>query len=194
MWDEISKRYRSWSLDHRWFYYLTGLDVKRRVCHADYILDIGSGPGIFAEELGILFPDSEIICLDASLEMCKLSRGVRCGASFLPFKDEIFDIVTFIFSLHELEVDLALEEAKRVLKRNGIIYVVDLNRDAPKTIKSASKLILEKIIGKDYAEHLEKTWNAFKSCEEIAEKLKAKGLEVECGKTFQEIRIVAKKL
>ncbi len=194
MWDEISERYRSWTLDHRWLYYLTGLDVKKRVSRANYILDVGSGPGIFAEELGILFPNSEIVCLDASLEMCKLSRGVRSGASFLPFKDEIFDIVTFIFSLHELEIDLALEEANRVLKKDGIIYVVDLNRDAPQTIKNASKLILEKIIGRDYAEYLENTWNAFRSCEEIAEKLKAMGLEVECRKGLQEIRIVAKKI
>jgi len=194
MWDEISKRYHLWSLSNRWFYFLIGLEIKGRIDHAEYILDVGSGPGIFAEELAILFPKSKIVCFDASTEMCKLSRGIRGDASYLPFKENTFDIVTFFFSLHELEIASALEEAKRVLRRNGVIFIVDLNRDAPQILKRASKLILERIMGKKYAEHLEKTWREFKSCEEIAENLRRKGLEVECRKGLQEIRIIAKKI
>jgi ubiquinone/menaquinone biosynthesis C-methylase UbiE len=194
VWDEISKRYHFWSLSNRWFYFLTGLEIKRKVHDAEYILDIGSGPGIFAEELAILFPKSKIVCLDSSPKMCRLSKGIIGKASYLPFKKDTFDVVTFCFSLHELEIDPALEEANRVLRRNGVIYIVDLNRDAPQILKRASKLILEKIMGKEYAEHLEKTWQKFKSCEEIAENLKRKGFEVEYRKGLQEIRIIAKKL
>jgi ubiquinone/menaquinone biosynthesis C-methylase UbiE len=194
MWDNFAERYHSWSMSNRWFYYLYGLEISRRIPNVEYILDIGSGSGIFAEELRILFPNSKIVCLDTSLEMCRLSRGIRGSASSLPFKDGVFDVITFCFSLHELNIDLALKEANRVLRRNGVVFIVDLNRDAPQIVKHALKAILEKIVGKDYADHLEKVWNAFESSEEIVDRLKKLGLDVECRKSLQEIRIVAKKI
>lgn len=86
MWDDVAKSYQSWSVSNRWLYFLLGLEIKKRVWSAEYILDVGSGPGIFAEELKILFPESKIICIDASFEMCKLSRGIRCEAIFCPSK------------------------------------------------------------------------------------------------------------
>ncbi|MCS7144111.1 MAG: methyltransferase domain-containing protein [Archaeoglobaceae archaeon] len=194
MWDEIAKRYHSWSLNNRWYYYKIGLEIKRAIGEPKFILDVGSGSGIFAEELKNLFPDSKIFCLDSSNEMCKLSRGIRGEASFLPFKDKIFDLVTFCYSLHELEIQSALEEAKRVLLENGWIYIVDLNKYAPEVIKRTSKLILGNIMGLKYANHLEKTWNAFESCEEIVDRLTKMRFDVEWRKSLNEIRILAKKI
>lgn len=194
VWDDVAKSYHSWSISNRWFYFLLGLEIKKSVRSAEYILDVGSGPGILAEELKILFPESKIICVDTSFEMCRFSRGIRCEASSLPFKHSIFDLITFCFSLHELKIDSALEEASRVLKNGGVVYIVDLNKDAPEIIKRNLRLLLEKIISKEYAEHLEESWNAFESCEEIAEKLKKRGFGVECTKGLQEIRILAKKI
>lgn len=85
-------------------------------------------------------------------------------------------------------------EAERVLKDNGVIYIVDLNRNAPQIIKKASRLLFEKIISKEYAKHLEESWNTFESCEEIAARLKKMGFEVEFTKGLHDIRILAKKL
>ncbi|MEM3138778.1 MAG: methyltransferase domain-containing protein [Archaeoglobaceae archaeon] len=194
MWDELAKLYHSWSLSNRWYYYRIGLKIKKATGEPKCILDVGSGPGIFAEELKNLFPYSEIVCLDSSLEMCRISRGIRGKASYLPFKTHSFDLVTFCYSLHELEIQSALEEAKRVLRECGWILIVDLNKDAPEMIKRISKEILGKIISLKYAEHLEERWRAFESCEEIVYRLRKMEFRVEWRKTMNEILILAKKI
>lgn len=194
MWDEIAKLYHSWSLNNRWYYYRIGLEIKKVIGDPKCILDVGSGPGIFAEELKNLFPYSEIVCLDSSLEMCRISRGIRGKASYLPFKNHSFDLVTFCYSLHELGIQSALDEAKRVLRDDGWILVVDLNKDAPEIIKRVSKHILGKIIGSAYADHLEESWNTFESCEEIVDRLRNMNFRVEWRKNIHEILILAKKI
>jgi len=194
MWEKIANNYHSWCMSNRWFYYFLSTEIKRKFSEAKRILDVGAGSGIFAEELGILFPKSEIVCLDSSYKMCKLSKGVRGDGAQLPFKDEIFDLVTFCFSLHELEIEKALGEAKRVLRKDGRVFIVDLNTEVPPFVKRMSRVFLGKIIGSEYADHLEKIWDGFKSCEEIAETLKKLGFEAEAKKGLFEIFVLAKKL
>lgn len=194
MWDEIAHRYYFWSLSCRWYYYRLALELRKIVKNPEFILDVGSGPGILAEELKNLFPDSKIVCLDSSLEMCRFSKGIRGEATFLPFKDETFDLVIFCFSLHEFEIQKALEEAKRVLKKNGLIFIVDLNIDCPEAIKTTLKLILGKIIGFKYFSHLEKAYNEFESCEKLLDRFIKMKFEVKWNKGLHEIMILAKKI
>lgn len=90
------------------------------------ILDIGSGPG----RDGILLQKNgkDVICLDASEEMVKISseRGLQSivgDFNHLPFKDGTFDGVwsyTALLHVPKASVGVPLEEIHRVLKPSGI--------------------------------------------------------------------------
>ncbi len=90
------------------------------------ILDIGSGPGrdgLILQEAG-----KDMICLDASAEMVKLSieRGLESivgDFDNLPFPKESFDAVwsyTALLHTPKASIQAALAEIKRVLKPGGI--------------------------------------------------------------------------
>ncbi|MEM4616063.1 MAG: methyltransferase domain-containing protein [Archaeoglobaceae archaeon] len=194
MWDTIAERYHLWTINNRWFYYLLGLEIKNSVKDAERIIDIGAGPGILSEELKNLFPEAEIICIDLSSEMCIISGGIRCKAECLPFRNEVFDVAIFCFSLHELSVECALKEAYRVLKRGGFIFIIDLDRDAPEIIKKLWKIIFSRLISPDYASKVYNSWRAFEKCEDIAERLKKMNFDVELSKGAYGFKISAKKI
>ncbi len=91
------------------------------------VLDIGSGPGrdgLLMQEKGL-----EVTCLDASEAMIKLSsakglHSVLGDFCNLPFGDSIFDSVwayTALLHIPKAEVEQAVAEIKRVLKREGIL-------------------------------------------------------------------------
>jgi len=76
------------------------------------ILDIGSGTGFSRE----LFKD--IMQLEPCLEMINQSKGnLICGrAENLPFKDNTFNSIISITSLHHTNIEQAIEEIRRVAK------------------------------------------------------------------------------
>ncbi|ADC66582.1 Methyltransferase type 11 [Ferroglobus placidus DSM 10642] len=85
------------------------------------ILEVGVGTGRFAEKFSA-------IGIDASLDMLRVARKrvevVRGDASFLPFKNEVFDAVLLIVTICFLEnPKKAVEEIHRVLKRNGYLII-----------------------------------------------------------------------
>lgn len=90
------------------------------------VLDMGSGPGrdaLILQEKGL-----RVVCFDASktmLELCK-NKGLEtvqgCMLS-LPFEDKLFDAVwayTSLLHLRKKDIDIAMNEINRVLKKNGI--------------------------------------------------------------------------
>lgn len=90
------------------------------------ILDVGAGPG--RDGLILQARGFEVICLDASEEMVKLSsqKGLSSVVGdflALPFPSSSFDGVwayTSLLHIKKSEVDIGLEEIKRVLKEGGI--------------------------------------------------------------------------
>ena len=91
------------------------------------VLDIGSGPGrdgLILKESGL-----EVMCLDASEEMVKLSSGRGLDSvvgDFLniPFPDESFDgawTYTSLLHISKSDIDKAFLEIKRILKTGGIL-------------------------------------------------------------------------
>jgi ubiquinone/menaquinone biosynthesis C-methylase UbiE len=90
------------------------------------VLDVGSGPGrdgILLKEKGM-----EVICLDASEAMIKLStekglESVIGDFNRMPFKDGSFDNVwayTSLLHIPKSDIDKPLREISRVLKTGGI--------------------------------------------------------------------------
>lgn len=90
------------------------------------VLDVGSGPG----RDGLLLQNKglDVVCLDASMKMVKLSEGrglksVVGDFNNLPFENESFDGVwayTSLLHVPKSEVSKAFSEIKRVLKANGV--------------------------------------------------------------------------
>ena len=90
------------------------------------VLDVGSGPGrdgLILREKGL-----EIVCLDASETMVKISSGkgletVLGDFNSLPFPDDSFDGVwsyTALLHIPKTEIDKPLQEIGRVLKKDGV--------------------------------------------------------------------------
>ena len=106
------------------------------------VVDIGSGSG----RDGLLFKqaEKEVVCVDASEEMIKLSseRGLQSVlASFddLPFKDELFDGVwsyTALLHTSKKSVETPLKEIYRVLKPAGFFALGLIEGDSEGSTES----------------------------------------------------------
>lgn len=99
-------------------------------------MEIGCGNG----ELSVWLAKNgaEVYGLDISDESIKIAEArsrtnnttaqthfYACPAEHTPFEDNFFDIVFINVSLHHLEVDLALNEFKRVLKPGGKLIAIE---------------------------------------------------------------------
>ncbi|MEC7713551.1 MAG: class I SAM-dependent methyltransferase [Candidatus Thermoplasmatota archaeon] len=112
--------------------------VQDRLPAKGRILEVGCGPGSFAEEV----VGRDLVCLDPIPEMLRsaesrvnpkrTARGdsavefVEATAEDLPFDDNSFDAVCSLFSFRDwYDKRAGLSEALRVLKPGGIIVIVD---------------------------------------------------------------------
>jgi len=120
IWQE---RYESGSLRFR-FYRLRKALILENLPKDGLILEIGAGPGIFPELAG------RVIALDASLEVLKQGSYTRvCGLNeSLPFRDSSFDAVVAAGTLEYSLLPEALREARRALRRGGLLLASFANR------------------------------------------------------------------
>ena len=132
VYDRIN-RFATFGQDQRW-----RRMVQDRLPDEGKILEIGCGPGSFAENL----TGRELTCLDPIAAMLsvaeprvnnnRLSRGdspvifVEGTAESLPFEDSSFDAVCSLFSFRDwYDKKAGLSEALRVLKPGGKLVIVD---------------------------------------------------------------------
>ena len=94
------------------------------------MLEIGCGDGRLSSQLAnkvknltAIDPDQAMINL-ACQEISGVDFRVGCGEK-LEFNDKSYDIVLFSYSLHHQDCVKALDEAKRVLRDNGIILIIE---------------------------------------------------------------------
>ncbi|MEK6947899.1 MAG: methyltransferase domain-containing protein [Nanoarchaeota archaeon] len=109
-----------------------------KVNKSDKLLDIGCGTGISTD-----FFDCFSVGIDPSFNMLKLSQGNRINsfAENLPFKNNSFDIILALTSIHNFNnIDLAIEEIKRVSKKDSKI-VITLLKKSPKFSSIKKKLL-----------------------------------------------------
>ncbi|MBW9220265.1 methyltransferase domain-containing protein, partial [Methanothermococcus sp. SCGC AD-155-N22] len=107
-------------------------DIKRK---KSIVLDCGCGFGSYYP----LTKDLNTLYLDLSYNQLKRfgkKYGLRsnriCGDMLnLPFKDNTFDLILCINILeHVVDIDRALKELHRVLKNDGILLVIAVNRES----------------------------------------------------------------
>ena len=101
----------------------------------DIILEIGSGPGTFANHVFV----KEYICLDPSEEMLELSKKklknrenikfVHGTAENIPFEKNHFTKVFSVFSFRDFQnKSKAISEITRILKTNGQFIILDIGK------------------------------------------------------------------
>jgi ubiquinone/menaquinone biosynthesis C-methylase UbiE len=117
----------------------------------DFILiDIGGGTGYITSNLSNKV--KQAIVLDPSYKMLsKMNNScislIQGTGQNIPFKQNTFDIVLMINLLHHLtpdEQEIVLEDAFRVIKKDGILFVIDATH--PKKIFAIIFRNIERII------------------------------------------------
>ncbi len=106
------------------------------------VADVGSGTGFFALPAGDLVgPKGRVFAVDLSAEMledlqAKLRRGtsenveaVRSTEDRIPLPDASMDFVFMACVLHELDGPGTLLEARRILKPQGRLGIVDWKKE-----------------------------------------------------------------
>jgi ubiquinone/menaquinone biosynthesis C-methylase UbiE len=105
----------------------------------EFLLDAGSGTGIFTQEFSARGAD--VVELDVSFSMlrraqgkagARVFRGVTADMTTLPFRDGVFDKAVSVTAV-EFIVDekRAVAELFRVTKRGGAVVVATLNSLSP---------------------------------------------------------------
>ena len=93
------------------------------------VLDIGTGSGVIAHEIGKLSKNVHAVDLRDERVLKSNYKFKKTDSEKLPFSDKEFDIVISNHVMaHVKDNDLHLSEIKRVLKDDGIVYLSMLNR------------------------------------------------------------------
>lgn len=136
--------------------------ISKQLNGVDVLLDIGCGEGFLVSCLAKKL-NRKIIGLDISPEgfakahrkckrfdVCHLIECIKGDAHYMGmFKDNKFDAVIFIYSLHHMDnPESVLKEAHRVLKPNGKIVIVEF-------IIRIRKSICHKFVSKEVNEMME---------------------------------------
>ncbi len=124
------------------------------------VLDVATGTGSLAIELS----DSakKVVGIDLSSKMLEVAEKKRSNnnlaflkmdASKMNFDDEEFDIVTISLGLHDMPLEirtLVLEEVKRVLKKDGKLFILEHDLPENKLIGSLTAHLLNTFESKYY--------------------------------------------
>ena len=102
------------------------------------ILDIGTGTGEIIKKLKGINLKNTVVGLDVSQNMLKRAKEktgyntfVKASAYNLPFKNCSFDAIVSSLVFRHLDNERALIEFDKVLKRNGLIGILDIAKPNP---------------------------------------------------------------
>lgn len=112
------------------------------VGNEDVILDIASGTGDISKLISKEYPNTSIFMSDINYEMLSEGRDRAINESFdnnctfcqlsgeiLPFKDNVFDLITVGFGLRNFtNKEKGLEEMKRCLKKDGKLLILEFSK------------------------------------------------------------------
>lgn len=129
--DEHLVQYEDWFERHKSVYESELQAIRRQLPETGYGVEIGVGTGRFAGPLGIK------IGLEPACNMSALARerGIEVVggiAEALPFKNSQFDFVLMVTVICFFDdVEGALEEAYRAIKRNGSLIIGFIDKQSP---------------------------------------------------------------
>ncbi|MBW2038094.1 MAG: class I SAM-dependent methyltransferase [Deltaproteobacteria bacterium] len=149
--------------------------IRARGVERGLALDVGTGPGVFPLWIARSLPEIEFLAIDLSPAMVKVAQAnakeigledrvhFQLGSAYaLPLKDKTIDLVICVNTLHHLEDPLPFfNEVARVLKEGGRFVMVDLRRDAPKSLAIFFDLLWRLMIREEKAR--DGLWNSLKA-------------------------------
>jgi len=108
------------------------------------LLDLACGTGAMSRRLRARFPEAKLVGSDLSFDQLRAARAeqirlrdpiplVQCTAAALSFADRTFDAVHaswFLEHVAPADVVPILREARRVLRRNGTLYLCEVENDS----------------------------------------------------------------
>lgn len=113
------------------------------------VLDIGGGTGVMCEFAHTCRDDLAFTVVDPAGGMLKHAKEyvktVKASAEALPFADKSFDLILMGEALHHFnDIDEALKETVRVLKKGGKLFIYDFDVG---TFRGQSICTVEKLLG-----------------------------------------------
>jgi len=113
------------------------------------VLDVGGGTGVMCEFAYTCRDDLNFTVVDPAEGMLKHAKAYvktcKASAEALPFADKSFDVVLMGEALHHFkDIDEALKETVRVLKKGGKLFIYDFDVG---TFKGNSIYKFEKLLG-----------------------------------------------
>lgn len=157
------------------------------------LLDLGTGTGDLAREALAQFPQARVIAADFTLEMMRVGQKngtlsfSSADALGLPFQNLTFDAVISGFLMRNvIDLQEALLEQYRVLKRGGRIVILDTTRPRKNLLSPLISLHMHVVIpllGKLLTGHSEayrylpETTEGFVTAENLASRMAAIGFK-----------------
>ena len=130
--------------------------INGNIKSGDLVLDAGSGFGNMSLTTFKITTAAEvkIVIYDPIFEMLQSSRQrlvvelISSGIfEHMPFKDNTFDVVMCGYSLRDaINLEIAVSEIHRILKKNGRFLIVDLGKPDNKIIRLGVSIYLKYII------------------------------------------------
>ena len=97
------------------------------------ILDIACGTGSLTKEMIKLSSADDVVGLDFSLSMLEIAKKrqieniVLADSHYIPFKNKSFEIISIAYGIRNFaELEIALLEIKRCLKRKGKLKIIEI--------------------------------------------------------------------
>jgi demethylmenaquinone methyltransferase / 2-methoxy-6-polyprenyl-1,4-benzoquinol methylase len=157
------------------------------------LLDLGTGTGDLAREARSQFPRAKIIAADFTLEMMRVGqkRGPldfsSADALRLPFPDSSFDAVVSGFLMRNvIDLQEALQEQYRVLRKGGRMVILDTTRPKKKFLSPVIWLHMHVVIpllgriltgSSDAYRYLPETTEGFVTAENLASRMAVAGFK-----------------
>jgi len=118
------------------------------------VLELGCGTGYFTKEL--VNTNANITAIDISPELLESAKSkiksdkinfVLGNACSVPFEDSTFDVILGSSVLHHLDLDSAIKEIYRILKKGGSIQFTEPNMLNPQIALQKNIPFIKKIMG-----------------------------------------------
>ncbi len=185
---DLMNRLMTAGQDSRWRKQVIQLARLRR---NDRLLDVGSGTGDLAREALAQSPRAKIVAADFTFEMMRAGQKngalnfSSADALCLPFNDSIFDAVVSGFLMRNvIDLQKALQEQYRVLKKGGRIVILDTTRPRKNILSPLIWLHMHVVIPalgglltgvREAYRYLPETTEGFVTAEELAARMAAVG-------------------
>jgi demethylmenaquinone methyltransferase/2-methoxy-6-polyprenyl-1,4-benzoquinol methylase len=123
------------------------------------VLDVGCGPALTTQcALDVVGSTGRVIGLDPSIGMLREAKRGPCRqlvqgvGELLPFPEERFDFLSMGYALrHVADLKVAFREYRRVLRKGGILLLLEVSRPRSVVLQSLSRFYIKTVLGTAFA-------------------------------------------